>query len=330
MIFQVLLTKIAAIDDFGQKYHCDHCSKDITHLLIIRCAECQDFDLCISCFSGGIEIKDHKKTHSYRVIDILDFPIFESDWGADEELLLVEGLEMFGLGNWETISEHIGTKNKLQVEHHYNRVYVQSHTWPYPVLYLNKDMTDHFDLSPGKRPRARQPGHSVAKLAKCPRAPASQPANHEIHGYMPGRKEFEHEFENDADQIVKDIEFEELDTKEDFELKCAVLNSYNRILDLRKARKEFIFDRNFVDFKKIQSIEKKRPRDEKELYQKYRVFAKMQTVQDFEDFMEGMMNELKLRQKIQSLQEYLRMGITTHKESLEYEREKLVRVIVID
>ena len=67
---------------------------------------------------------------------MLDFPIFEGEWGADEELLLVEGLEMFGLGNWEAISDHIGTKNKLEVEEHYNRVYVQSETWPYPVLLI--------------------------------------------------------------------------------------------------------------------------------------------------------------------------------------------------
>ena len=32
---------------------------------------------------------------------------------------------------------------------------------------------------------------------------------------MPGRKEFEHEFENDADQIIKDIEFMPEDSKED-------------------------------------------------------------------------------------------------------------------
>ena len=53
---------------------------------------------------------------------MLDFPIFSGDWGADEELLLVEGLEIFGIGNWEQISEHIGTKNKLECENHYNAV----------------------------------------------------------------------------------------------------------------------------------------------------------------------------------------------------------------
>lgn len=93
------------MEDFGQKVHCDNpeCSKDITHLVIIRCAECIDFDLCLPCFCGGVELKDHKKSHGYRVMvhfrliqDVLDFPVFEADWGADEELLLVEGLELFG------------------------------------------------------------------------------------------------------------------------------------------------------------------------------------------------------------------------------------------
>ena len=68
---------------------------------------------------------------------------------------------------------------------------------------------------------------------------------------MPGRKEFETEYENEADQIVKDIEFSPEDSKEDTDLKCAVLNIYNTVLDRRLSRKAFIFDRNFTDFKKV-------------------------------------------------------------------------------
>ena len=126
-----------AIEDFGQRCHCDVCAKDITHLIIFKCAECPDFDLCLPCFSAGAEQKDHKKDHPYRVIDVLDFPIFEDGWGADEELLLVEGLEMFGIGNWEHIAEHIGTKNKLQCEEHYEKIYINSDNWPYPVSKFN-------------------------------------------------------------------------------------------------------------------------------------------------------------------------------------------------
>jgi hypothetical protein len=43
----------------------------------------------------------------------------------------------------------------------------------------------------------------------------SQPANHEIAGYMPGRLEFETEYENEAEQIVKDMIFSEEDTPEE-------------------------------------------------------------------------------------------------------------------
>ncbi|KAJ3323657.1 Transcriptional adapter ada2 [Boothiomyces sp. JEL0866] len=273
-----------------------------------------------------LELRSNRATLLY-LKDVLDFPIFESDWGADEELLLVEGLEMFGIGNWEHISEHIGTKNSKECNDHYQRVYINAESWPYP------DMSEKFDMSPGKRLRARPPGYQVTKLPKCPRAPASQPVNHEIAGYMPGRKEFEHEFENDAEQIVKDIEITDEDTKEEIgksnltlDLKATVLDIYNTTLDRRAQRKKFVFDRGLTDFKKIQSIEKKRPKEEKELYQKYRVFAKMMTQEDFHIFMEGLTNELKLRQKINQLQEYIRMGVTTMKEANEYEKDKQSRI----
>jgi len=35
----------------------------------------------------------------------------------------------------------------------------------------------------------------------------SGPTSHEIAGYMPGRLEFEHELENEAEDLVKDLEF---------------------------------------------------------------------------------------------------------------------------
>ena len=43
----------------------------------------------------------------------------------------------------------------------------------------------------------------------------SQPANHEIAGYMPGRLEFETEYENEAEQSVKDMIFNEDDAPEE-------------------------------------------------------------------------------------------------------------------
>jgi hypothetical protein len=55
----------------------------------------------------------------------------------------------------------------------------------------------------------------VKKLQKFPRAPASAPVNHDIAGFMPGRKEFEHEYENEAEIVIKDMEFTDQDTPQE-------------------------------------------------------------------------------------------------------------------
>ncbi len=55
----------------------------------------QDFDLCLECFSVGVEIKEHKNDHDYKIMDYMSFPLFEEGWGADEELLLLEAIQMY-------------------------------------------------------------------------------------------------------------------------------------------------------------------------------------------------------------------------------------------
>lgn len=59
-----------------------------------QCAECENFDLCADCFCAGVELKPHKNTHAYRVSDNLNFPVFDKDWTAKEELLLLDGMRV--------------------------------------------------------------------------------------------------------------------------------------------------------------------------------------------------------------------------------------------
>lgn len=56
------------------------------------------------------------------------------------ELLLLEGISLQGLGNWQAIAEHVGTRTKDEIQKHYNSVYVDSPHWPVPVSL-------HFDIS---------------------------------------------------------------------------------------------------------------------------------------------------------------------------------------
>ena len=74
--------------------------QNITGMPRIKCAECTDFDLCIDCFAAGNEVSPHKSSHDYQVVDNIAFTAFHKDWTAEEELLLLEGIETYGVGNW--------------------------------------------------------------------------------------------------------------------------------------------------------------------------------------------------------------------------------------
>eukprot|EP01047_Picozoa_sp_COSAG01_P058100 COSAG01_NODE_6801_length_3493_cov_4.260165_8_plen_158_part_00 len=54
----------------GASFHCNYCGKDLSHdgTFRIKCASCLDFDLCVHCFSVGVEIHPHKNDHPYRVM----------------------------------------------------------------------------------------------------------------------------------------------------------------------------------------------------------------------------------------------------------------------
>lgn len=127
--------------------------------------------------------------------------------------MLVEGLEQFGIGNWEQISEHIGTKSKEDCAAHYDRVYINSPEWPLP------DMNIIFDIQSTRRTVLGITAQQLVKgNVKPPKPPTSAPHNHDIGGYMPARGEFDQEYENEAENNVREMVFEESDTPQDIRL----------------------------------------------------------------------------------------------------------------
>ena len=82
-------------------FYCNICRKDISSEPRVKCLSCKNFDLCLDCFRVGSEIFPHEATHPYIVIEKLDFPLFKKDWLAIEEVLLLDAIATFGLGNWE-------------------------------------------------------------------------------------------------------------------------------------------------------------------------------------------------------------------------------------
>lgn len=145
-----------------------------------------------------------------RSIEQHAYPIFTEDWGADEELLLIEGAEMQGLGNWQDIADHIGGRSKEEVGEHYKEVYLDSPDYPLPPMKRKFDITAA-EFAANKKERLDKRRNMPTALPVPKQKPtASVPACHEVQGFMPGRLEFETEHENEAEMAVKDMVFDQL------------------------------------------------------------------------------------------------------------------------
>ena len=93
-------------------------------------------------------------------------------------------------------------------------------------------------------------------------------------GYLPKRGDFEHEYDMDAELLLADMEFFEDDTPENVELKNSVIELYNARLDERIRRKKFVIERGLLDLKKVQKFERKKCKEDREIINKMKIFAR--------------------------------------------------------
>ncbi|UNI16761.1 Transcriptional adapter ada2 [Purpureocillium takamizusanense] len=330
----------------GVKYVCDVCSSDITSTVRIRCADpaCSDFDLCVSCFAKGESRNAHDPAiHAFRVIEQNSFPIFDREWGADEELLLLEGAETYGLGSWADIADHIGGfRDKDEVRDHYLATYVESPNFPLPKRcsphdceLANEVRREEFQSRKKRRIEDRREAAKNAPALQPKTKPtASVPSCHEIQGYMPGRLEFETEYANEAEEAVQHMQFDPGDgvnprtgeLEPEMELKLTVMEIYNSRLTQRVERKKVIFEHDLLEYRENTKVEKRRSKDEKDLLQKAKPFARIMNHKDFEDLNQGLVDELNLRQAITQLQDWRNMRIGDLKSGEKYETEKAQRI----
>ncbi|XP_057955540.1 transcriptional adapter ADA2-like isoform X2 [Malania oleifera] len=376
-------------------YHCNYCNKDVSGKIRIKCVMCPDFDLCIECFSVGAELTPHKSNHPYRVMDNLSLPLICPDWNADEEILLLEGIEMYGLGNWTEVAEHVGTKSRSECLGHYNAIYMNSPCFPLPdmshVMGKNREellaMTkEHCEAKKGfpmhgeltlkeesplsakekvEGPAGRSSSSTTAVVSfgmgsssgntsasavkkasnvnqirddydgvkveadsqadrsigeKKPRTSGDEgPSLTEFSGYNPKRQEFEIEYDNEAEQLLADMEFKDTDTDAERELKLRVLRIYLKRLDERKRRKDFILERNLLypdPFEKNLSL------DGREIYQQFKVFMQFQSKEEHEAVLKSIIEEYEIGEIIEDLQEARKAGCCSSAEADVYIQQK--------
>lgn len=269
-------------------------------------------------------------------------PIFDEEWGADEELLLLEGADIYGLGSWADIADHIGGfRSKDEVRDHYINTYIDSPHFPLPANADPEDTTlpdsipkEEFQSRKKRRIEERKDAAKAAPPTTPKQKPtASVPACHEVQGYMPGRLEFETEFVNEAEEAVQHMSFEpgagilpNGENDAEMELKMTVVDIYNARLTARTERKKILFEHNVLEYRKNTALEKKRSKEERELLNKAKPFARMMNHDDFEELNKGLEYEHNLRLAISQLQEWRQVGITDLKSGEKYEQEKQQRL----
>ena len=342
-------------DVLGIRYSCDYCYKDISAVVRIQCAQCglappeevkedlsetaseksskvgigsvaaaalEEVDLCVECFGAGVEFGQHVKTHPYRILKPLDFAVYRETWRADEELLLLEAVEANGVGNWNDVAEQLGSRTPHECCQHYIQVYLETPSGPPKAL--PRDQIEASRTSLQKRhSETKRPKYSTSEeaLAAVP-TPQSVPAHHEIAGFMPLRGEFETEIENDAELAIKDMVFTDEDTPGERDLKFAMLEIYSSVLERRSARHAFVLDHGLAELKRQQAVDKARSKEERELYNALKPFARFIRVEDFQTLLDGLVREEELRKQIANLQDLRRHGIRAFEEVPAYETER--------
>lgn len=147
----------------------------------------------------------------------------------------------------------------------------------------------------------------------------------EIVGFMPKRRDFEVEYDNDAELLLAEMEFNDDDSEEEKTMKFRLIDIYNHKLDERLKRKEFVITRGLLDLKEQMRLEKNRTKEEKEIYNMMKVFARFSSAKEHEELVKGIIREKQIRQRIEELKEFKKKGFRTLQEideELENKRKK--------
>ncbi|CAH2054578.1 unnamed protein product, partial [Thlaspi arvense] len=155
---------------------------------------------------------------------------------------------------------------------------------------------------------------------KKPRLPGEKvPLVTELYGYNLKRQEFEIEHDNDAEQLLADMEFQDSDTDAEREQKLQVLHIYSKRLDERKRRKEFVLERNLLY---PDQFEMSLSAEERQLYKGCKVFARFHSKEEHKELVKKVIEEHRILRRIKDLQEARAAGCRKTTEASRFIEEK--------
>ena len=81
------------------KHRCTTCLRDIVDESYALCIKCKGFVQCLECLNEGIEKGTHLREHPFIIVEPRIKSIFRADWTAEEEVLFLDAIQTYGLGN---------------------------------------------------------------------------------------------------------------------------------------------------------------------------------------------------------------------------------------
>lgn len=272
---------------------CDGCLMNISNTVWMQCISC-GIDICLLCFHKNIPIGQHEYMHPYHIMKSLSFPAEFKNWEFLEELLFIDGTIMHGIGNWEDVAVYVGRKTTEEIENHFMDVFK-----------INNDRNnEEVDLED------KEDNEHVIQ---------SNPLSKEISGYMPLRGDFEIEYSNDAESVMKDISFTKTDTQLEKEMKESLIDAYKRVLLKRKLFRHLVFNKGLLQAKKRINAEKALCAAGKDLLAKMKPLLKILTVKEFNILFEGLYLEICIKKRIKMLSQQ-----STHERKYDAAEKKVI------
>ena len=164
--------------------------------------------------------------------------LYADTWNAEEELRLMEGMDLFRFGNWESfrsvgltnreIAAYVGTKSERHCVDHYMKCYL-SHDSLLPdpstmfhdtfqgIIVCMASSVETFNDDP-------VPPYSCRIIV--PRRYTG--LGSDISGYNPLRDDYDVEYDNDAEMMLKDVDILGDEDEKEKELKTCMLRAFNR------------------------------------------------------------------------------------------------------
>eukprot|EP00817_Percolomonadidae_sp_ATCC50343_P004826 CAMPEP_0117431862 /NCGR_PEP_ID=MMETSP0758-20121206/11406_1 /TAXON_ID=63605 /ORGANISM="Percolomonas cosmopolitus, Strain AE-1 (ATCC 50343)" /LENGTH=401 /DNA_ID=CAMNT_0005221315 /DNA_START=220 /DNA_END=1425 /DNA_ORIENTATION=+ len=266
-------------------------------------------------------------------------PIFNEGWTAAEEFLLLEGVQRYGIGNWEAIGKYVNTKSLYECEYHYWTMYVDCDWYP-NIPPLERGIEPPLKIS--KKDCARDDrGKLLSILAARGEAPYKIPIPkqkpkvlmHDLIGWNNLRKDFYqgYNYKHDAEHLVAHLELKDDDSADTQKYNVGILKYFNNILRERAKRKKFLLDRDLLSQDNLESnfkdISKKKKRNgsiaqinTKAPHVKYRPFCRFIPQPSFDALSKALAKESALRNELNKYKSYRENGIKTQNDIRVYER----------